>query len=100
MLRGRIIKNISNSYVVKTKDKDYTCTPRGKFREIGLTPLVGDIVEIDEENKVEFTVTGVTDSRCNIKAVGSVKIPQTDGSEDKVQSISGSMEWSVGGGAG
>ncbi len=57
-------------------------------------------IEIDEENKVEFTVTGVTDSRCNIKAVGSVKIPQTDGSEDKVQSISGSMEWSVGGGAG
>ncbi len=50
MLKGRIIKNISNSYVVKTKDKDYTCIPRGKFREIGLTPLVGDIVEIDEEN--------------------------------------------------
>lgn len=50
MLTGRIVKNISNSYVVKTKDKDYTCTPRGKFRDMGLTPLVGDIVEIDEEN--------------------------------------------------
>ena len=50
MLKGRIIKNISNSYVVKTKDKDYTCTPRGKFRDMGLTPLVGDIVEIDEDN--------------------------------------------------
>lgn len=50
MLKGRIVKNISNTYVVKTKDKDYACTPRGKFRELGLTPLVGDIVEIDEEN--------------------------------------------------
>ena len=47
MLTGKIIKNISNSYVVRTKDKNYSCTPRGKFRELGLTPLVGDNVEID-----------------------------------------------------
>lgn len=50
MLKGRIIKNISNSYLVKTSNKEYTCTPRGKFRDMGLTPLVGDNVEIDEEN--------------------------------------------------
>lgn len=50
MLTGRIVKNISNTYVVKTSSKDYSCTPRGKFRNMGLTPLVGDMVEIDEEN--------------------------------------------------
>lgn len=51
MLTGRIVKNISNTYVVKTKDKEYACTPRGKFRKNGLTPLVGDNVEFDEINK-------------------------------------------------
>lgn len=50
MLTGRIVKNISNTYVVKTADREYACTPRGKFREWGLTPLVGDIVDIDADN--------------------------------------------------
>lgn len=50
MLTGRIVKNISNTYVVKTTDREYACTPRGKFRNEGLTPLVGDIVDIDADN--------------------------------------------------
>ena len=49
-MEGRIIKNISNDYVVKTDDNLYTCKPRGKFRKDNITPLVGDIVEIDIEN--------------------------------------------------
>ena len=31
-MEGRIIKNISNDYVVKVDNKLYTCKPRGKFR--------------------------------------------------------------------
>ena len=50
MLRGKIIKNISNLYRVKVDNNYYDCTPRGKFRSEGFTPLVGDIVEIDEKN--------------------------------------------------
>jgi len=50
MLKGKIIKNISNSYRVLSDNKSYDCKPRGKFREMGLTPLVGDLVEIDEKN--------------------------------------------------
>ena len=50
MLKGRIIKNISNIYTVKSNDKYYDCHARGKFRNDGLTPLVGDEVEFDEEN--------------------------------------------------
>ena len=49
-MEGRIVKNISNDYVVKIEDKLYTCKPRGKFRKSNITPLVGDIVEIDVEN--------------------------------------------------
>lgn len=49
-MEGRIIKNISNDYVVKVDNKLYTCKPRGKFRISNLTPLVGDIVEIDNNN--------------------------------------------------
>lgn len=49
-MTGRIIKNISNDYVVKTENNIYTCKPRGKFRLNNQTPLVGDIVEIDTNN--------------------------------------------------
>lgn len=49
-MEGRIIKNISNDYVVKVNNNLYTCKPRGKFRISNLTPLVGDIVEIDSNN--------------------------------------------------
>ncbi|MBE6154941.1 MAG: ribosome small subunit-dependent GTPase A [Firmicutes bacterium] len=50
MLKGRIIKNVSNDYTVLSNKELYVCKPRGKFRELGLTPLVGDIVEFDDEN--------------------------------------------------
>ena len=49
---GRIIKQISNDYTVRTEYTDYVCKPRGKFRNIGITPLVGDIVSFDENNYI------------------------------------------------
>ncbi len=47
---GKIVKQISNNYTVKIDDKLYVCKPRGKFRNMGITPLVGDNVKIDVEN--------------------------------------------------
>ena len=48
---GRIIKQISNDYTVITNDDNqYICKPRGKFRQLKETPLVGDMVEFDEIN--------------------------------------------------
>ena len=47
---GVIVKNISNLYSVLVDNKIYNCKPRGKFRNINLTPLVGDRVKIDIEN--------------------------------------------------
>ncbi len=50
MLKGLIVKNISNTYTVKADSFVYDCKARGKFRNAGLTPLVGDWVEFDEKN--------------------------------------------------
>ena len=50
MLKGTIVKNISNKYTVMCQDKLYDCTPRGKFRFEKKVPLVGDYCMIDEEN--------------------------------------------------
>lgn len=47
---GKIIKQISNDYTVKLDDKIIVCKARGKFRNLGITPLVGDNVEIDLNN--------------------------------------------------
>ena len=49
-MKGIIIKNISNTYLVETNKKKYNCLPRGKFRLTTSTPLVGDHVIFDEKN--------------------------------------------------
>lgn len=49
-MEGIIIKNISNDYTVRSNNQNYICKPRGKFRNLNITPLVGDIVEFDEKN--------------------------------------------------
>lgn len=49
-MQGIIIKNISNDYTVKVNEEEYICKPRGKFRLNNVSPLVGDIVNIDGFN--------------------------------------------------
>lgn len=55
MLKGKIISNISNLYQVEVENKIINCTPRGKIKNDGVSPVVGDIVEIEllekEDNK-------------------------------------------------
>jgi len=48
---GRIIKQISNDYTVELESELVICKPRGKFRKMDLSPIVGDFVTIDYENK-------------------------------------------------
>ena len=51
-MQGRIIKQISNDYTVKlNNDEEIVCKARGKFRNMNITPLVGDYVVIDYDNK-------------------------------------------------
>lgn len=44
---GTIIKGIGGFYYVKTEDKVFECKARGKFRHKKLTPVIGDLVNID-----------------------------------------------------
>lgn len=53
---GKIIKQISNDYTVKVNDELIICKPRGKFRKIGISPIVGDYVEVDLENKYIISI--------------------------------------------
>ena len=48
-MEGIIIKNISNDYIVWSEGKTYPCKARGKFRNMKLIPLVGDMVSFDDK---------------------------------------------------
>jgi ribosome biogenesis GTPase len=51
-MQGRIIKQISNDYTVELETGEkVVCKARGKFRNMHISPLVGDIVLIDYNNK-------------------------------------------------
>lgn len=51
-MQGRIVRQISNDYTVELDTEEKViCKARGKFRNLNITPLVGDIVEIDYDNK-------------------------------------------------
>lgn len=49
-MEGKIIKIISNDYTVSSNNYNYVCKSRGKFRNVNITPLVGDEVVFDELN--------------------------------------------------
>ena len=48
-MRGVITKAISGFYYVSSNGQSYECRARGKFRLDGLSPLVGDNVEIETD---------------------------------------------------
>lgn len=48
MSKGRIQKALSGFYYVNTGEEILTCRARGKFRREGISPLVGDWVEVRE----------------------------------------------------
>ena len=58
---GKIIKLVSNDYTVLSDNKYYVCKSRGKFRNLNITPLVGDNVKFDVEKKYILEVL----PRCN-----------------------------------
>lgn len=46
-MKGIIVENISNLYIVKVNEEIYETTARGKFKKDQISPVVGDQVEID-----------------------------------------------------
>lgn len=51
MLKGVIVKGIGGFYYVDTGEGMYECRARGKFRIQNITPLIGDHVEIEGDNR-------------------------------------------------
>lgn len=58
---GKIIKGIGGFYYVDADDTIYECKARGNFRKRGITPMVGDNVEItvNQEGNGENTVDSI-----------------------------------------
>lgn len=54
-MNGKIIKIISNKFTVLA-DKKYECIARGKFRNLKITPIVGDNVVFDDKNNVILSI--------------------------------------------
>lgn len=52
LIKGRIVKSISNDYTVETENSRVVCKARGKFRNNQITPMVGDLVLITEGNYI------------------------------------------------
>ena len=59
MSEGRIQKALSGFYYVDTGSEILTCRARGKFRKEGLSPLVGDRVEVRELGNSEGFVEAI-----------------------------------------
>lgn len=92
MQKGIIISNISDLYHVELEnDKIYICNARGKFKENDISPVAGDIVEIDiiDEQKGTGVITKIEDrinetkrpkmaNLTQIILVLSMKLPKPD----------------------
>ena len=77
-MQGLIIENRTNLYKIKTKEKIYEATARGKFKKNEITPVVGDIVEIqviDEENS-KAVIENIEERKVYIKRPKLANITQ------------------------
>lgn len=89
MSRGRIRKALSGFYYVDMDGRTVTCRARGKFRQEGRSPLVGDWVEVKETGEDEGVVWEI-EPRSNafdrpaaanvdqLVVVASLAVPVTD----------------------
>ena len=89
MVNGVIIKALSGFYYVDTGSEILQCRARGKFRKEGISPLVGDLVEVRELGNGEGFVEKILPRRnafnrpavANIDqlvVIASGAIPKTD----------------------
>ncbi|HAN09274.1 MAG TPA: ribosome small subunit-dependent GTPase A [Clostridiales bacterium] len=62
-MRGQIIRGIAGSYMIMVDKKVYECKARGKFRNQNITPIVGDIVNIEVEGDNVGVIKEIEDRR-------------------------------------
>lgn len=77
-MQGIIIGNISNSYKIKTDGAIYEAYARGKFKNEEITPLVGDMVEIEitEQESSAAIIEKIMPRRNEIKRPKMANIDQ------------------------
>ncbi|MGG1630516.1 ribosome small subunit-dependent GTPase A [Rossellomorea sp. NRS-1567] len=63
MLEGKIVKALSGFYYVLSEGSVTQCRGRGNFRINKITPLVGDYVEFQAENKTDGYILKVYDRK-------------------------------------
>lgn len=91
MAKGIIINNISNMYQVEVNNNIINCNARGKLKKDEITPVVGDIVEIEiiDEEKLLGIIDNIQSRNNYIKRpkmanlsqiifVVSIQMPKTD----------------------
>ena len=76
MSRGRIEKALSGFYYVNTGGETLQCRARGKFRREGLSPLVGDLVQVRELGNGEGFVEAVEARRNQFARPAAANIDQ------------------------
>lgn len=79
MLQGIIIENISNLYKVKCENKIYDATARGRFKQEGLIPLVGDIVDfsiLEDKQEIEAVINEIKPRTTELKRPKVANITQ------------------------
>ncbi len=89
MSKGRIVKALSGFYYVDVDGTPVTCRARGKFRQEGRSPLVGDWVEVRETEPGSGMVWEIRPRTCafdrpavanvdQLVVIASAAIPVTD----------------------
>ena len=76
MSRGRIEKALSGFYYVNIGSEVLQCRARGKFRKEGMSPLVGDWVEIQELGSGEGVVQAIEPRRNQFQRPAAANVDQ------------------------
>lgn len=78
-MQGIIIENISNLYKVKAEGNVYSASARGKFKQEGVTPLVGDIVDfeiLEDKKEIEAIINDIKPRSTELKRPKIANISQ------------------------
>lgn len=75
-MQGIVVENVSNLYKIQSNKKIYTATSRGKLKQEGVTPLVGDTVEFEELQNGEAVINKVMQRKSETKRPRVANISQ------------------------
>lgn len=75
-MQGRIVKGIGGFYYVKTEQSMIECRARGVLRKLGVTPLVGDFVELELDGKGNPSLSRVLERKNELVRPSAANLDQ------------------------